>query len=220
MYKRQGQDQDAVGQLLGLVQVVRGEQDAGVVIVGEPMHQVVELAPGLRVEADGGFVQEQQFRAADDADGDVEPAPLAAGELPGPLVRVLGQADRRDQFVDVPGPGGALGGVRRVIAAQVRQEFPHPPLAVVAPGLQHDAEPGPPVLVAVGRIGAEDLHVATGAHPEALQDLDRRGLARPVRPEQRHHLAAARGEADALEDVGRAVSHPQIADVEHGIRGG
>ena len=75
-----GQDQDPVGQLLGLVEVVGGQHDRGALQVGEPVHHVVELAPGLRVEAGRGLVQEQHVRAAHDADRDVEAAPLAAGE--------------------------------------------------------------------------------------------------------------------------------------------
>ena len=79
-----------------------GEQDRGVLDVGQAVHQVVELAPRLRVEAGRRLVQEQQLGPADDADGHVQPAALPAGERADPLARVLGQADRLDQLVDVP----------------------------------------------------------------------------------------------------------------------
>ena len=49
------EDQDAVGQLLGLVEVVRRQQDGGVLQVRQPVHQVVEPAAGKRVEPRGGF---------------------------------------------------------------------------------------------------------------------------------------------------------------------
>ena len=82
-----GEDQDPVGQLLGLVQVVGGQQDRGVLQVGQAVHEVVELAPGVRVEPGGRLVEEQHLRPPDDADGHVEPAPLAAGELGDLLAR-------------------------------------------------------------------------------------------------------------------------------------
>jgi hypothetical protein len=55
------EDQDAVGELLGLVQVVGGEQDRGLALLGEAVDEVVEVSPGSRVEPGGGLVQEQQL---------------------------------------------------------------------------------------------------------------------------------------------------------------
>src|SRR5690606_41030458 len=74
------EDEDAVGQFLRLVQVVRGEQDGGVLQVGQAVHQVVEVPAGLGVEPGGRLVEEEQFGTADDADRDVESAALAPGE--------------------------------------------------------------------------------------------------------------------------------------------
>ena len=70
---------DAVGQRLGLVQVVGGEQHRGAELAQRP-DQRPELAARLGVEAGRRLVEEQQRRPADDAQRDVEPAPLAAGE--------------------------------------------------------------------------------------------------------------------------------------------
>ena len=93
------------------------------------------------------------------------------------------------------------GGVRRVVRAKMGQQFPHPPLAVVAPGLQHDAQARTPSLVPASRIGAEDGHVAGRAHSEAFQDLDRGRPARAVRAEQHDDFASPGREADPLQDV-------------------
>ena len=92
-----GEDQDPVGQLLGLVEVMRGEQDRGVLQAGQPLHQLVELPARLGVEAGGRLVEEQQLRASDDADRHVEPAPLTARERRELAVRQLGQADGVEQ---------------------------------------------------------------------------------------------------------------------------
>src|SRR5699024_10925004 len=61
-----GQEEDPVGEFFGLGQVVGGEHDRGVLLVGEADDQVVEVSARLGVEPGGGFVEEEQFGAADD----------------------------------------------------------------------------------------------------------------------------------------------------------
>ncbi|OJF83257.1 hypothetical protein NS14008_34290 [Nocardia seriolae] len=209
------EDQDAVRQLLGLVQIVGGEQDGGVVVVGQAVHQIVEFAACLRIEARGRLVQEQQFGTADNADGHVQAPALTAGQRHHLGVGVLGEPDRGDEFVGVPRPLDGRGGVRRVEHAQVVEQFADPPLAVVAPGLQHHAQPRPPRLVPVRGVGAQHLDPSGRAHAEALEDLDGGGLARAVRAEQGDHLAAMRLEGDVLQDIAGAVAHAQVLDVQH-----
>jgi hypothetical protein len=212
------EDEDPVGQLLGLVQVVRGEQDRGVELVGEAVHQVVELAPGLRVEARGRLVEEQQLRTADDADRDVEPPPLAAGKGPDLLLRVLGEPDGLDQLVGVPRPPHRRCRVGRVVPAEVREQLADAPLPVVAPGLEHDPQPRPPVFTTVCRVDPQHVHLAGRPHAEAFEDLDRGRLARAVRPEQAHDFASVGLEVDSVEHVVRAVPHAQPAHADHGRR--
>lgn len=92
------EDQDPVG----LVEVVSGEQDRGVLQIRRPVHQVVEFAPCPWIETGGGFVQEQQLVPSDEADRDVEPSALTARQcrnLPG---RVLAEPDRGDQLAHPP----------------------------------------------------------------------------------------------------------------------
>jgi hypothetical protein len=93
------EDEDAVGELLRLVQVVGGEQDGGPVAVGEPVHQVVEVLAGLRVEACAGLVEEQQLWAPDQADRHVQSPSLTAGERGDPGPRLLSQPDQLQQLV-------------------------------------------------------------------------------------------------------------------------
>lgn len=92
------QDQDPVRELLRLIQVVRGQQDGGVLQIAQRVHKVVEVAPGGRVEAGGRFVQEEQFRAPHDADRDVQPPALPTRQRGNLLPAVLGQPDRVDQL--------------------------------------------------------------------------------------------------------------------------
>jgi hypothetical protein len=109
------EDQDAVGELLGFAEVVRREQDRGLFQFGEPIDEVVELPPGVRVEAGSRLVEEQQLRPADDADGDVETAALSTGERQDLLVRLLAEADHLDQLVHIVRTPAFGGGVGRVV---------------------------------------------------------------------------------------------------------
>jgi len=102
------EDRDPVGQLFGLVQVLRGEQH-GRALVGELLDGVPHLDPGLRVETGGRLVEEHHRRVAHEAHGDVEPAPHTARvgrHLPpaGPRQRESGQqpVSDRARVLEVP----------------------------------------------------------------------------------------------------------------------
>ena len=71
------EDRDPVGELLGLVEVLRGEQDRGAA-VGELADGLPHLQASLRVEAGGRLVEEDHRRAPDQAHREVETATHAA----------------------------------------------------------------------------------------------------------------------------------------------
>ena len=155
--------------------------------LGQALDQAPELPAGLRVEAGRRLVQEQQLRAADDAERDVQPAALAAGQRwtrerrasrPGRPARSTSSGSQRVGVVaprsaaptratvsslDWPGRRPAAGRCRCGTAT------PRSPCAGSCPSTR-------------------DLAAVAAA--VALEDLDRRGLAGAVRPEQREHLAA------------------------------
>jgi hypothetical protein len=183
------------------------------------MHQVVEFAPGLGVEPGRRLVEEQQLGPAHDADGHVQAAPLPAGQAADALAGLLGEPDGGDELVHVPRPRQARRRKGRVVRTEVREQLADLPFSVIPPGLQDHPDPCPPRLPAVRRIGTEHADPTRRPHPEALEYLDRRGLARPVRPEQGQYLAPAGAERHAGQDVGPAVPHPHVAHVEHEILG-
>jgi hypothetical protein len=195
---------------------VRGQQDRGVLQVGQAVDHVVKVPPGLGVQAGRRLVQEQHLGPADDPGRDVQPAPLPAGQDGDLPVGQLAQPDRLDQVVHVQRALPVRCGVRRVVPAQVAQEFPDLPAAVVAPRLQDHADPGPPALVARRRVGPQHADLTGRADPEALQDLDGGGLPGAVRPEQDQYLTPGGGEVDSVQHIHRPVSHPQAADLDHG----
>ena len=109
-------DDDVIGQLVGLVQVVGGEQHVGPRADQGP-DRLPDLAPPGRIEAGGRLVQEEQARGADQAGAEVEAAALTARVGAGPPVGHLGQA----QLVDDQGgrrraPAGRCPKSRAVIS--------------------------------------------------------------------------------------------------------
>ena len=131
-------DRDPVAERVGLVEVVRGEED-GHALVAQPADLVPHVRAALRVEAGGRLVEEDDLRLVDDAERDVDPAALAAGVGLALAVGVLGE----------------LEGVQRLGGAPLRLGLAD----AVHPGLQHQ-------LLAGGRLvpGAAALgHVADAA---------------------------------------------------------
>jgi len=79
---------------------------------------------------------------------------------------------------------------------------------------EHDPEAVAPPARPLGRILPEDDHVSAVAGPEALQDLDRRGLAGPVRTEEREDLAVANLEVDPSNRFAPPVGLAQAPDLD------
>ena len=94
-----GHDQAAVhhhqpvAELLGLVHVVRGDHQRHALLL-EPEQPVPQQVPGLRVEAGGRLVEQQQVGVVDQRPGDRQPALHAAGEVVDLGLRLLGRAAR------------------------------------------------------------------------------------------------------------------------------
>jgi hypothetical protein len=79
--------------------------------------------------------------------------------------------------------------------------------------LEHDPDPGPPVLASPSRVNSEDRDFTVRPHPEPLEDLDGGGLAGTVRPEERHDFTTSDVEIDPIENVERPVSHTKADDL-------
>jgi hypothetical protein len=90
-------DGDAPGELVGLVEVLGREEDGGA-SRHECSHDVPHLVPAPRVEAGGGFVEEQQVGGDDDARGDVEAPSHATGVVLGLLVGRVDEAERGEEL--------------------------------------------------------------------------------------------------------------------------
>ena len=72
----------------------------------------------------------------------------------------------------------------------------------------------------MGRIPAEHCDLAGRGLPEPFEDLDRGGLAGPVRPEEREDLSGGDLEIDACHSFERAVALAEATDADHCVHGG
>ena len=183
------QDRHAVGEVLGLVHVVGGEEDRLAERL-QPLDHVPGLAPRGRVEAGRRLVEEDQVGVADDPDRDVGAAFLAAGERADPGVALVAEPDQLDRLVDRPR-------ARRRSRRRAR-----PPRARSAAGrARTPAGPGRRACARRGS-GWPGSTPSTETSPPsalavALEDLDRRRLAGAVGAEEAEDLAGGDLEVDA-----------------------
>jgi hypothetical protein len=196
--------------VLRLVEVVGGEQH-GRAGVPQPGDEVPEGAARLGVEARGGLVEEQQLGGPDDPQGDVEPAPLPAGELAGAGAGLVGEPDSGDHLVRVAGTG--------VVARVVVHELVDGQLRLVGGALQHDADPGAPGPSGGARVLPEHADLAGVPGAEPLEDLDRGGLPGPVGAQDCDDLAALHGQVQAVDGALGAVVLVQPAHEDGGLGG-
>ena len=104
------QDRDPVGELLGLLEVLRGQQHRGT-RVGELLDGLPDLNAGLRVQPCRGFVQEEHRGVTDQAHRDVETAPHPAGVRRG---LPIGRVDQREPAEQAIGDGLGLRDVTQL----------------------------------------------------------------------------------------------------------
>ncbi len=95
------QHRDAVGEILGLLHVVRCEEDR----LAEPTQTGDDLpgsAAGGRIEPGRRLVEEDELRITDEREREVEPPPLAAGQPRAERACLLAETDQGDRLLDVP----------------------------------------------------------------------------------------------------------------------
>ena len=175
-------------------------------------HRGPRSPPGFGVEPGGRLVEEQDLGPADDADGDVDPAALAAREGADPGLGVVGQVDQLEDLADGPR--------RRVEPGEHVQRVADGELGVEAGRLEDEPDPGPPPAVAAVGIDAEHPDGAGGRGDEALEHLQGGGLAGPVGPEHGDQLPVGHVEAHAVDgrEVPEVLGEPVDHDGAHGIR--
>ena len=184
-------DRHPVGQVLGLLHVVGGEQDRGAQLA-QRGDQVPCPPPGGRIEPRRRLVEEQQLRVADQAEGEIEPPTLATGQGLGPGPCLVGEPHVLDDLIDVAVP-------------RVQPGVEHHQLAdtelLVEPGvLEHDPDPSrgrrvPPVAGSTPRtLTVPDVRFRWPSRISTVVVLPA-----PFGPEQGEHLAGLDREAQVID---------------------
>ncbi|MCL4697570.1 MAG: hypothetical protein KJ023_11060 [Burkholderiaceae bacterium] len=113
--------------------------------------------------------------------------------------------------------GGDFARTRPAVRAGVQvDDFTHGELGFDAAGLQHHPDAVAEVAPGPRRVDAEYRYRTGGGDTESFEDLDGGGLAGPVLPEQRVHLARFDSQVEAIDGHDIAVTLRQIADVDDG----
>ncbi len=92
-------DPDPVGEAIGLLQVLGRQEDGHPLVVGEALDLLPEGAAALRVEAGRRLVEEEDPRAVDEREREIEAALHAARIAADLAIGRLGEADPLDQLV-------------------------------------------------------------------------------------------------------------------------
>ena len=197
-------DREPRSEAVGLLEVVRRQQDRHLLLAREPLDLVPELGAGLRVQPGGRLVEEEHLRPVDEPERDVEPALHAARVRLGEPVAGPGQADLVQDLLDALAPSGAddpvdLGLHLEVLAAgRLRVEAgllpDDPDRTAYAARVPDDVESGHARLAAVwtGERG-QDLHgrrLAGAVRAEQTEDRSR--LDREAKPVERGDVALVR----------------------------
>ena len=93
-------DGDAVAEAVGFVHVVGGDQDGELALALDVGQHFPDGHAGDGIESGGGFVEKKDSRAVDQAAGDFQAPPHAAGQSLGLSGAPLGQIDQFQEFVD------------------------------------------------------------------------------------------------------------------------
>ena len=186
-------DADAVGHLLGLFDVMRGQDDGDAFGLQRPHHFPHALAQ-FDVDAGGGLVEEQHLRLVRQRLGDHHPALHAAGQGDDLGVLLVPQRQVLQHLFD-------MSGVFRLAeqAAAETHRRPHRFEGVGVQLLRHQPDQRARRAVIPVDVMAVDRDTALAQIGDAADDADQRGLAGAVRPEQGEDLAAPDVEIDVFQ---------------------
>ena len=197
---------DAIAQLVGLLHVVRGEDDRGAALrqVGD---DPVQVARGARIQSARRLVEEEHLRVVEQRPREQQPLAHAGGERLGPAALRVGQADALENLL------GARA--RQAVELAEQLEVLHRREALVQRGVLGDqVDLGANAFELAREVVAEHLRLA-GRRPRAAgEDAQRRRLAGAVVTEQAEDLTGLRIEGDAVKRLDAAVVLGEVGDAD------
>src|ERR1035441_3449916 len=192
-------DRDPVTQRVGLVEVVRGEEDRHA-LVAEPAYLLPHAGPARRVQPSGRLVQEDDLGRMDHAERHVEAPALAAGVgadvAVGEALELEGRNGRFGPFLRV----GFRGAVHPRLMDQVA---PCVGQGGGAAGLGHEADVPPHLRRGAPQVDPGDRGLAAVRADQRGQHPERGRLPGAVGTEETEDLAALHGEVHAADRVDR-----------------
>ena len=182
-------DPDAVGEDVGLLQVLRGQEDGHAVLARQPADLAPERGAALDVEAGRRLVEEEDLRPVHERERQVEPALHPARVAAHLAVGGLAQADAAEQLVGALRPLGARDPLQRGLQAQVLAAGQE---RVERGLLQRRADVHPHLRALLDDVEAGDARAARGRRQQRRQHVHGRRLAGAVRAEEAVDLAGLR----------------------------
>ncbi len=199
-----------VGEPLGFLHEVRHEQH-GRAAVTEFLDQPPGLAPGLRVEARGQFVEDHRTGSSDERDCDRQTLLLSARQIGVPRPGLVGETEALDPF----------RGVHRIRIERSERlhHLSHLHAILESALLQLDSEQVTHLGPVPQRVEPEHLDAARIRRAQSRDRLDGGRLARPVRAENREDLPLVHGERDTIDDDLVGVGLGELTDFDDRHRG-
>ena len=185
---------DVVGELVGLLEVLGGEEDRGALVVERP-HLLPDRLAADRVEAGGRLVEEEHARLVDQRRGEVEaalhPARVAADAA-------VGGGDQVDPLEQVVGAPLALGAGQALQCGLQADQLAPGHQRVERGLLQGDPDRAAHRARFVDHVVPGDGGPPAGRQQQRGQHPHRRRLAGPVGAEEAVDFALLDLEVDAL----------------------
>ena len=210
---------------LGLLEVVGGEHQGGVIAVADLAQVLPEAAPAGRVEPGGRLVQEEDAGTVHQASDDLQLPHHPARHLLHRLEDLAPEAQQLRQVGDLAAVVRRHHAVHRPVGIEPVEKAvePHVLLAgevlVDARFLEDDPHLAAHRGGVVNRVGAADPDRAGGRGERRRQDRDGGRLAGPVGPQQAEELAWLHLEGDSVDGVAirLPVALDEVFDLDHGL---
>ena len=184
---------NAIRHFFGFLDVVRGENNGDSALL-QTAHHIPHIPAQRHIDPGGGLVEEQHLRLMGQRLGDQHPPLHAAGQIHDPLITLVPQRQLAQDLLQ-----------QRIIARLAKQPAaeahgsPDAVEHVVGQLLRHQANALAGLTILAAVIEPIDQHLSAGRVNQATDNTDQRGLAGPVRAQQREDFTTPNLQTHALE---------------------
>jgi hypothetical protein len=203
-------DRDPVAEL-GLVHVVRGHEDRDLLALLQLGDVAPDRAARLRVQADGGLVEEEHARRVQEAARDLQASAHAAREGHHRRAAALPQPDHLEHLAHPAGDERGVDAVELGVQAQVLLGGE---VAVERRVLEDEADVAPDVVALAHDVVAGDARAARRRLGQRAQHVDGGRLPGAVGPEEAEDLPGRHLEADTAHGLDLAKGLAQVVDLD------